>query len=82
MDIVERLRSGRTFGNATWPELCNEAAAEIERLRAELAARDKEIADWLRSGEADDIVCTHPAYLRDLADAIEAKEYRNTQKTV
>ena len=50
-DLVERLRSGRTQGMQTWPELCHQAAARISELEQQLAARDGEIADWLR-GEA------------------------------
>lgn len=30
------------------------------------------IVEWLRAGGANDIVETHPRYLRDLADTLEA----------
>jgi hypothetical protein len=42
------------------------AAAQEERAK---------IVAWLRDGGADDIVETHKAYLRDLADYIEAGEH-------
>ena len=36
-DLVEQLRSGRTRGMQTWPELCAEAADTIEQLERQLA---------------------------------------------
>lgn len=61
-------------------------AAEIERLRAELAARDAEIAAWLRAlAHADKLqialgaifVRTHAWEIaEDLATAIASGEYR------
>lgn len=48
-DIVERLRTV----DVSWSQVgewCAEAAAEIASLRAALAARDAEIAAWLRDG--------------------------------
>jgi len=42
-DIVVRLRAGDLCDL----ELAPKAAAEIEQLRSQLAARDGEIADWL-----------------------------------
>ncbi len=45
----ERARYNTTGDYNTDGDLFDAAAAEIERLRAELAARDGEIADWLRT---------------------------------
>lgn len=42
-DIVDRLRSDRGAGNDHWQDVW-EAAAEIERLRAALAAKTEECA--------------------------------------
>lgn len=84
MDIVERLR--RYAPCATKPrvaEIMDGAAYEILHLRAELAARDKEIADWLcERGYGLTGFGDSPAQLIEAAEAIKTGEYRGTQKTV
>jgi len=49
-------------------------AFAAHREAAEKAERDR-ICAWIRAGGANVIVETHPAYLRDLAGAIERGEH-------
>ena len=81
MDIVAKLkkqaaicwgskRIGETTKNRAASAM-DEAAAEIEQLRSQLAARDREIADWLR-----DQWDGRPQQATYLADAIERGDYR------
>jgi len=53
-DITDRLRALADnhdkygpYDHSADPYLLREAAAEIEQLRSQLAARDRDIADWL-----------------------------------
>ena len=76
-DITDRLRN-------TGLQCAAEAAAEIEQLRSQLAARDRDIADWFRRGgdypKLDKL--SHQAreiFLKGFAayaDAIERGDYR------
>lgn len=78
MDIVERLRmadcklDGRALEDHA-DALCHEAASEIERLRGELAARDAEIAAWLRGGGA---YLAYGSICEAIATAIASGSYR------
>ena len=93
-DLVARLRHGEgqdwDMPYATREEaatLIETQAAELERLGAELAGRDAEIAAWLRKGTD-----TYPhgtyarcrelhAYWTDAADMIERGVYRGNAAT-
>ena len=85
-DIVVRLRAGDLCDL----ELAPKAAAEIEHLRSQLAARDGEIADWLRAEAAKviGVITSIEGYdtakaelqadiIETAADMIERGKYRN-----
>ena len=77
-DLVKRLRAddGTLAGLI---EAASQAADRIEELSAELAARDGEIADWLMASVKPNARAWVYRGMREIADAIEAKEYRNAR---
>ena len=83
-ELVDRLRAV----DVSWSEvgeLCAEAAAEITRLRAELAGRDAEIAAWLNKRADEDRPFDLPrhegpwVFLAEAAAAIQSGAYRETR---
>lgn len=74
-DIVERINQLPPYNNPA-TALAKKAAAHIEALEAQLAARDAEIAAWLRGQAALSTIFASDNIVANIANAIAAGQYR------